>query len=401
MANQFEMTNENMNVKKHSLEEGMFKNAEHPKTMQSMYDSGMKVMNDSDSRTEWHDFAKKYLEKLTKPEPYESGKDLSIYYDEKASQEVKDATLPFAETSFINDQRKLLGIQERSEKPFDIQVLAPENWDDLGLLEKEQWWKETTNSPALFMRRGMEKGEKITPTIFLSKDHAKVLFYSTEDLKDSAKDNNYKMIFGAFEHEYRHTQRKFGSENGELFRFIDEACTNVGGAYGDLRATLHVLGMTSGVFTMKEIKQAYESGSDDNMKEMLGKIRESFGDKGIMLLGSKQSSLHTGDHDGISDMPLVELSLETEEKGNLEKARFMETLLVLRNQKDPAWIDFISKEIQDPLKESRLSLEVLSNYHLYSSFKYADELQTPQLYKMVTVIKQEIEKRKELGEPGF
>jgi len=382
-----------------SLYESEFKNtleiSEYPKVLTEMYESGVVVLKDKNATDEEKEYAQKYLERLTKTPDDEKGNDLDIFTLEKEIASLKEKIFQFNQGSVLFEQRELLGIkEEKDEKPFDIKVLAPENWDTMAFTDKEKWWKETTGCPSLFVRRGFKNGQKITPTIFLSKDEA--LLLTTEVNDDPYQKQTSERIF---QHEYRHTQRKFGVENDHLFRFIDESCTNVG-SYKKQAITLDFIGLTTNDFSFKDVKNAYESGNDENMTVVLNKIKKSVGDKGILLIGGKSSSEHTGDHDGITELPLVEM--EGNVDGSMNETRFMETLLSLRAEQDPVWLENFKNNITtESDKVSRGLLEASKTYFLWPVFKHAGGKDTPNINKLLEIVEAEIEHRKTLGEEGL
>ena len=158
--------------------------AEHPKTFTAMYESGIRTHDDPTLSVEERTFCQEYLTKLTQPPSDEKNESYAAFQQPEESEKVRELIAWGNEASPLKRQRELLGLTEEAEKPFSIEVLAPDNWDTMLYREKEEWWLKTTGSPAQFVHRGYEQGKKITPTIFLSKDDASALA-QTED-KDTA-----------------------------------------------------------------------------------------------------------------------------------------------------------------------------------------------------------------------
>ncbi len=370
--------------------------SEYPELFTEIYQSAVRVLENENNTDEEKLFAQKYLERLTKsPDEESSNEGYDAFYQESETNKLKERVFEFNQDSILHKQREILGIDEDNEKTFDIKVLAPEDWDSMNFMEKEKWWKDTTECPSLFVRRGFEDGKKIIPTIFLSKDDAESLMEKDENDKFGNKGEIQKF----FQHEYRHTQRKFGIENDNLFRFIDEPCTNVG-FYKKQALLLDFLGMTTDSFKFKDIKSAYESGSDESVKAIFKKMNDALGDKGVMLIGSEKSSEHTGDKDGISGFPLLNIEVNSEE--DVDSTRFLETLLSYRAQNDSNWLENFQKNINPAADNvSRGILEIAKSYLLRPYFKHAGGKDTPHLNKFLEIIDSEIERRKALGEEGF
>ena len=365
--------------------------AEHPKTFTAMYESGIRVHDDATSSVEERMFCQEYLKKLTQLPLGEKMESYGAFQQSEESEKVRQLLAWENEASPLKHQRELLGLTQENEKPFFVQVLAPDNWDTMIFYEKEEWWLKTTGSPAQFVCRGYEQGKKITPTIFLSKDDASALA--------QPEDEDTRMIHEMLQHEYRHTQRKFGIENDHLFRFIDEACTNVG-FYQQQAMFLDFMGLTTvNEFDFRTVRSAYESGEDTEMLGILEKIRTAFGDMGILLLGGMRSSEHTGDNDGIDNLPLVSVMPQDPEHPPI-KTRFLETMLRLRAAQDSEWVNYFKQNMEGE-NMSRLGLEIGHQYLLYPYLKYSTELETPHVQKFAGIMEAEIERRKALGEAGW
>jgi hypothetical protein len=370
--------------------------AEYPKVFTEMYEAGINVLQNVNASHEQRVYAQKYLEVLTKEPKDDAGNELDSFCQESDTSEIKDIVFSFTKESPLAGQRELLGINKENEKSFDVKVLAPDNWQALSYIEKEQWWLENTRCSTLFVRRGFDNGKKFIPTIFLSPDDKEFLINKSCEDETGQKNEIDKM----FQHEYRHTQRKFSTENDHLFRFIDEACTNAG-SYRELATLLHYVGLTTNDFDFFDIQKSYESGSDEEMANIFKKIKASIGDLGVILIGGKESSQHTGDHDGIAELPIIELNSNTK-NDNPNDTRFFETILSLRAENDSQWLDKLKNNLSvDASKVDRLFLEASISWLLRSYIKCAGHEDTPNINKLLEVIGEEIECRKNLGEDGF
>ena len=370
--------------------------AEYPKVFLAMYEAGLNVLQNKNAFFPQRIYAQKYLEFLTKKPEEENDKELDSFYQENDTNEIRGVVLNHTNESPLFEQRNLLGINSENEKPFDVKVLAPDNWSEMHFMEKEKWWLKNTGCPSLFVRRGFDKAKKIIPTIFLSPDDKLLLIKKNNKTEIDGKEG----IDRIFQHEYRHTQRSFSIENGHLFRFIDEACTNVG-SYQKLATVLHYIGLSTNEFDFFDIKKSYESGHDEEMQNIFKKIKAAIGDLGAILIGGKRSSEHTGDQDGIAELPLVELKNKTDQD-NYYDTRFFETLLSLRAENDQKWLDKLKDNISvNASKVDRVFLEASISWFLQPYIKEVDDINTPNIHKFLEVIKEEIDCRKKLGEAGF
>ncbi|MBI5421440.1 MAG: hypothetical protein HZA35_04000 [Parcubacteria group bacterium] len=366
-----------------------------------MYEVGAQLLQKESGITQRQfNFVEKYMMALTREELNESEVDLKkremleVFMDEEQTRQLKEKTLPFTQESSLTGQRTRLGIGiEKGEKHFDIKILKPpkpqreENeffdfGEEMSPAERQDWWEKTTTSPSMFVSRGKDA----IPTIYLSQDDAKNLLNQNVERSDSVH---------KFEHEYRHTQCRFGAENDRLYRFIDEACTNVGGQYGAQIAFLSMLGDTTDSFDFNEIMQAYEKDDDEKKAAVLQKISLSFGPMGLLLLAGKKSSEHSGDHDGISELPLI----EEEELKEFPELQFAETLLSLREKIDSQWLEQFRTNIT---KENitRKQLEATLGYHFRQYTNGVEKGMSPHVRALIDAIKVEIKKRESRGEEG-
>lgn len=381
---------ENLDGKENTIN---FKNFEYPNTMREMYSAGENVLSNPEATESEKMFAQKFIDQLQK-EDVESIEDFNKYNEyinpeltERFKEIIKNGVL-------LSEQRERLNISELNEKEFHVKVLSLEE----NFAGDDSEWKKITGAPSMFAQRGTVNDKKIIPTIFISKNMLDQLDIDPTKIESGTNEfYDFEANKKILQHEYRHTQRKFSSENDKLFRLIDEACTNVGSLYGKLQSMLDCLGMTTNDFDMKKIKEAYESDNDDEKSLILKQIRNNFGDMGLLLIGAKSSSEHTNDHEGIKELPLTEVNEDTLEDKNYDytDSKFLETLLALRFKNDKNWTD----TLKNNLKNEKISLgyleDVLQNYYLMSYKKLKDNPNCPNLNKFFEILSSEIERRKE------
>jgi hypothetical protein len=380
---------ENLDGKENKID---FENFEYPNTMREMYSAGENVLSNLESTENEKMFAQKFIDQLQK-EDVESIEDFNKY-DEYIDQELTEGFKEILKNGLLlSEQREILNINELNEKEFDVKVLSLEE-DFTG---DDSEWKEVTGSPSMFVQRGKLNGQKLVPTIFISKNMLDQLDIDPIKLKnDTSEFYDFKYSKSILQHEYRHTQRKFSSDNDKLFRLLDEACTNVGSLYGKLQSVLDCLGMTTNDFDMGKIKKAYESDSDDEKSLILKKLKDNFGDMGLLLIGAKSSSEHTNDHEGIKELPLIKVNEDTLEDKDYDftDSKFLETLLALRSKNDKNW----GNTLKNNLKNEKISLayleDILQNYYLMSYKKLKDNPNCPNLNTFFEILSSEIERRK-------
>ncbi|MDE2020784.1 MAG: hypothetical protein KGJ13_10645, partial [Patescibacteria group bacterium] len=278
------------------------------------------------------------------------------------------------DSGLLRNQRESLGIDALSkEKLFEIKVIGNPAMEDKDLFEKDRWWEEMTDSPAMFVVRSGGR----TPTIYLSKDRA-------ESILAHADDPTYQSFNrDALMHEYRHTQRDFASKNERLFRLFDEAATNVN-AYKHQAGLINIMGMTTqGSFDYAALKSAYESDSDEKKAAFLGAVSQSFGSKGLMLFGSRKSS------ESMADSSLEGDGIEP--VNQLSGAEFAEALLEYRSERDPRWLDAFKENIRKP-EMTQASLETARQYDL-APFIGSEVKKDSKMQQLVEAIDEEIKRR--------
>jgi hypothetical protein len=380
---------ENLHEKENKID---FENFEYPNTMREMYSAGENILSNPESTENEKMFAQKFIDQLQK-EDVESIEDFNKY-NEYIDQELTERFKEILKNGvLLSEQREKLNISELTEKKFDVKVLALEE----NFAGDNSEWQKVTGAPSMFVQRGKFNGEKIIPTIFISKNMLEQLDIDPTKLENGTNEfYDFETSKKLLQHEYRHTQRKFSSENDKLFRLIDEACTNVGSLYGKLRSVLDCLGMTTNDFDMKKIKEAYESDNDDKKSLILKQIRDNFGDMGLLLIGAKSSSEHTNDQEGIKELPLIKVNENTLEDKNYDytDSKFLETLLELRSHNDKNWANIL----ENNLKNKKISLayleDALQNYYLMSYEKLKDNPNCPKLNTFFKILSFEIQQRK-------
>ena len=343
-----------------------------------LYDTAISELSSEELTLEKEKYINNYLDLLTNPSQG-SVEERKNKYESLVDQEATD--LLFSKLDdILKDERGIIGIPPGEEKPFDVKVLRLKSEY---YFEQEEEWQELTGAPSLVMTRDLSiDNEPENSTIYLSHvDSEKIL-----------KDDEYaKLKISEFLHEYRHTQRSFAFANNQLYRFLDEICTNVTGCI-DLTATLDILCSSTGDLKLKDFRKAYESG-DKNLKvECLRKFKENFGGLGLMMLGGKRSSEHVGDSDGMKEQPYT----KNYENENIS---FLETLLMaLEENTQGKWLENLSKNIKDL---SRKELEITREYSIASFCKGVQDTDAELTKKISTVLDQEIEEREKKEEIGL
>jgi len=276
-----------------------------------------------------------------------------------------------------------LGVTSENENPFDVRVLKTRNgWDETDgrYYDGIEEWEKLTGAPSLLMTRELSPDNNIEkPTIYLSD-------FQWEMYKDKIESDQMNLYWAEFLHEYRHTQRTFSFGNNHLFRFLDEITTDVTG-YASISAAFAVLCRCTKDMESRDFFKAYESG-DKNLKlECLQKIKENFGGMGLLLMGGRRSSQHSGDRDGIEDQPFI----KEFDNQNLE---LMENLLSVLDQKtDGEWKNYLSDHLKD---YSLTKLQYLrnSNSLLRGFCKGLENADAPLTKKIFEVLDTEIAERK-------
>ncbi len=242
---------------------------------------------------------------------------------------------------------------------------------------------------------------KNDPVIFLSKDQADMLLsFNKEDSVDFNYGDKNNTSFSiseleksrgglwSLQHEYRHTQRNFTSNNNDLYRFIDEACTNVS-SYNDLISVLTFLGYTTDDLSYSKIKEAYESDDENKIKDVLDIFQKNFGDIGVMLVGSQPSSYASSKDlvtaGGNGNLPI----LSSKEYSFIpQQCRFFEKLLELRKQKDSNW----AKKITEKIGSEKISIQELENQR-FAMHQFFIAAGFPNVSAFNKILEEEIKKR--------
>ncbi|MBP9864724.1 hypothetical protein KBC54_04755 [Patescibacteria group bacterium] len=335
-------------------------------------------------------YAESFLDALTRSEvddvlEIEKEKQLRENSDPILTQRLKEILMSHGAESRLHAQREILGIQQTDEeKPFDIIVVRSPEGQRLQS-QKIKAWRDRTGAVAQFMYRDSD-GRRI-PTIFLPDYEADSIL----DPKNPVADTDMKMM----EHEYRHTQRKFSFGHDRLFRLIDEVCTNVTG-YGKETALLGALSLTTPELHGKDFKAAYELGDENKKAELLRKFAESFGSKGLLLLGGKKSSEHSEDHDGLKNLPF---NPPTDTRNN-ENVCFAESLLRLRAEQSPDFLSIFEQRIKQP-DVKRGTLEAWANMYLKPYFSKSVDFNVSLMGQLVERLQTEIKRRELAGEKGL
>ncbi len=329
------------------------------------------------------DFAKRYLEVLSsqREEHEEFERKLSQYNDIERGRKLEE--FMFSDRFHLRKKYdEMMGIDNDSRKPFSVRVLDLSASGERGWEDSE--WYRLTNAPSQFMVRGNTHA-----TIYLSKDDADLII------------SQEKKSIGAAEmlvHEYRHTQRKFSSENDKLLRILDEPCTNVGLSYQELTSLVSILFSTTSTLTFGDAKRAYDSGSEVRLGEVISGVVEAFGEFGFLIFSSRPSSDHTDEHDGIRKQLF---SVDIKRCGGNEKMQFLEEMLTHRSKVSPNWLDLFKNNIFGISGKSFQRLEVVRKLFLSMHFKDVESTDAILTKSLVKAIDDEIVAGLQRGETSF
>lgn len=302
----------------------------------------------------------------------------SLFEDNEKTNEIKDFLMNHNDSP-ISKQREILQISSsEEEKKFDIRVLKPDGWDEVNFMKKDDLWLELTGAPDAFVNFTKKEDE---PIIYIRPDYNKDDVFKNEII----------------EHEYRHTQRSFRNNNGNLMRVWDEACNGIAG-YQDITALLNLIYSTSEKIKKNEDVRAFESNDDNDKVEFIKKVKNGIGAKAFLLLASMDSSKYIKSE--VTSLPLIEYKGD---KDNAQ-AQFFETILVNIKKHNPLYFENIKKNIKElklPKGQTiRGYLEVL-NYYLKDYFRDIEETDASLLKEIKTFFDEEILKREKVGEKGL
>lgn len=297
----------------------------------------------------------RFLEDFIKePYPLSSKEDIESYekWEERVNDELSARLKEYCSFSFndslFSEQRKILNIKNpEEEKPFEIKVLTiSSNTPKEQVVE----WQSLVGAPDCFtwlIRQNREAS--LNRIIYLPDYYARVLLSSDEHrLKEAIKN--------VLIHEYRHTQNSvtFGGD-GKLFRFIDEALTDVVG-YEHIIGFLRTLFMTTDTVSYVDFLEAYENADNKLMARCFEELRLLIGDMGLLVIGGKSSSHCFTSQDGLSDLPLCD-----GEFNENDLLRFGETIFRFREEHCPDWHVPLRKVLQKPT----VSVKTLKSMYHY------------------------------------
>lgn len=346
-----------------------------------LYDNAVSELSREGLSPETEKFINEYLDILAADPEKEDPDDDQGKYEQHVDKE-KTGLLISKLDEFLVKRREDLGIPPGEEKPFNVKVLGLKGED---YYEQEEEWEKITSRPSMFMYRDTTADNDIkNSTLYLSSRH----------LEKMISDDGWEEFWRAeFCHEYRHSQRSFSYGNSRLYRFIDEICTNITG-YIEITTVLDVLCSSTKGLKIKDFFEAYESDNNDLKSECLQKFKENFGSFGLMLLGGKKSSEHSGDGDGIKDLPYIK-------KYENEDLSFFETMLaILEERTQGNWLAILSDNIKNSEKFSREKLEIVRK-HVYIYCGGTDDADAVFAKKVFDLLDKEIEVRKSKNEKGW
>lgn len=347
-----------------------------------LYDTAISELSSLELTAEKEKYINIFLNLLTNP-PREK-KEKEKYEDESLVDQEATENLISRLDSLLKDARKEIGIPPGEEKPFSIKVLKLKSDDYFD--QEDEWQELTGGAPSMIANRDLSiDNEPRNSTIYLSRAQAEKMF----------NDNGWEDFKVAyFLHEYRHTQRAFSFAGSRLYRFIDEVCTNKAG-YRELTAVLSILCSSTDDLKFGDFFEAYETGDKNLKAKCLSKFKENFGGFGLMLLGGKKSSAHSGDDDGIEGQPY-------EKKYENENLSFLETLLIFLDKNTKGkWLEALSNNIRNTENFSRQNLEAVRKHGLSNFCQGVEDTDAEMTKKIFTLLDEEIETRKNNKEQGL
>ncbi len=327
------------------------------------------------------EFARRYMDALLeKPNHEEDEVDtvrLEQYVNQEMGDKLKDYILS-GNIALFQEYDKKMGIHGSNRKEFNIKVLRLSNRIN-GQWTESEWGKETK-----------------APTLFVS--NRNTIYISEEDAVQILSGQKFSKA-DTLVHEYRHTQRKFASSNDRLLRIFDESATNVGMGYIQAQALLETIFLTTPDMRFNRVRQAYDNDSEDEKNKILQELERDLGSFGFLLLSSRASSEHSGDQDGLTDLP-YETDLEADCGGN-KNLQFLEEMLRARERTDANWLRVFRENISRFAGKDFRKLEVIKANWLGAYFKDVNNTKAEHVKSMFAVIEQTIAEGIARGEQSF
>ena len=327
------------------------------------------------------EFAHRYLDALLyEKNEEEIGADrarFEKYVDVSMSEQLKDYIFS-GKASLFKEYDEKMGINDSNRNAFNIKVLDLSKKTN-GTWKESEWGKETKNPTQFVIDRN---------TIYIPKEEAVQILHGEK----SSSENTLV-------HEYRHTQRKFASENDRLLRIFDESATNVGMGYVQIQVLLDTLFLTTSDMRFSRVRKAYDSNDEKEKNNILQTVEKDFSSFGFLLLSSRPSSEHSGDHDGLNNAPF-EIDLDIDCSGN-KKLQFLEEMLRFRARVDSNWLQIFKDNIKQFTGREFRRLEVIKANWLKDYFKNIDSSKAEQAKSMFTAIEEVIAEGIAKGEESF
>lgn len=278
----------------------------------------------------------------------------------------------------VQSERTKFGISEpEGEKPFDVCVVSIDGPDSA---ERSAKWAEVSEGSTMFVLNSIyTNGERKLPTIYMSSPQARSILYGASSMDEIL----------ALRHEYRHTQRTSSfDEQRRLFQFLDEAMTSIEHQYASTRIALRFLTLVTPDLTREEFLQAHESGDEHAQAECLQKWTKSFGEKGLLLLGASHNAEYPQQILG----EFQKLPINADDKTDNPRIAYAETLLALREERDPHWREVFARRLQDP----SFTVDGLQFWldPIFLEFcSGIEKTDSPRLMDMLQIIRDEITRR--------
>lgn len=272
--------------------------------------------------------------------------------------------------SVLAKHRSRLGyMQPEDEVPFRIVVPMlpgyPERkqmWDadQIGrfpVFKSRDTWKDLTDTES-FSAFTDHLHDSYQPTIVVPPHEADYLLRPLPD-----RESDWEGLV----HEYYHTQRTFMYAAGDLHHFLDEIGVDYEvkhSGYKDELAVLRLLTETTTDLNVeRDFLKPFFAGDAQGKAHFLQQLKKNFGAVGQLLLGVAPIR---GNYQPDFALPL------TAAPGLMnESTRLLETLLELRQRRDPAWLKTLEQHMRG---YQRTTVEARLKYHLQPHYLKMDPL---------------------------
>lgn len=254
------------------------------------------------------------------------------------------------------------------------------------VFESRDVWKDLTNTESYSVFTD-QLHDSYQPTIVVPPHEAD---YLLRPLPDGQSD------WEGLVHEYYHTQRTFMYAAGDLHHFLDEVGVDhevKHSGYKDELAVLRLLTeTTTDLDVERDCLKPFFAGDAQGKARFLQQLKENFGAVGQLLLGVAPIR---GNYQPDFALPL------TAAPGLMnESTRLLETLLELRQRRDPAWLKTLEQHMRG---YQRATLEARFKYRLRPHYLKMDptEANDTRVGQVQALFERISKDKAEAGEQGF